>query len=114
MKKILDGKEVEMTEFEIQQLQQSRIKTWSKEEHIAEINFLHEEVFNKKLTDAEYVGRWELNAVLSDPDNEYYQEAKDIIAYWWDCWDVIKSYGETVTEQNMIDPQTFVNNLEVV
>lgn len=32
--------------------------------------------------------------------------------YWWDGWDAIEAYGETVTEQNMIDPIQFVNNLE--
>ncbi len=111
MIKILDGKEVEMTELEIQQLEQSRITAWSKEAHLAEINALHEAEFNKRLTDADYVGRWELNAVLADPTNEYYNEAKTIIAYWWDGWEAIKVYGETINENNFIEPIQFVNGL---
>lgn len=84
---------------------------WSKEAHIAEINTLHEEVFNKKLTDAEYVGRWEVAAAANDESNPYNSEAKAIMAYWWNGWDEIKSYAEIVDENNMIEPIDFVNGL---
>jgi hypothetical protein len=86
-------------------------KAWSKEAHIAEINALHEEEFKRRLLAAEYVGEWELSAVLADSENEYYDEAVLIINYWWNGWDAIKAYSETVTEENFIDPQTFVDNL---
>jgi hypothetical protein len=84
---------------------------WSKESHLAEINALHEEEFKRRLLAAEYVGEWELNAVLADSENEYFDEAILIINYWWNGWDAIKEYSETVTEENFIDPQTFVDNL---
>lgn len=84
--------------------------TWSKEAHLQEINDLHEAEFNKRLTDADYVGCWELNAVLADPANEYYQEAKSIIAYWWDGWDAIKAYAETVTEETALTPEQWLEN----
>jgi hypothetical protein len=86
-------------------------KVWSKEAHLAEINALHEDEFKRRLTNAEYVGEWELNAVLADSENEYFDEAVLIINYWWNGWDAIKAYSETVTEENFIDPQTFVDNL---
>ena len=86
-------------------------KVWSKEAHLAEINALHEEEFKRRLFNADYVGEWELSAVLADSENEYYDEAILIINYWWNGWDAIKAYSETVTEENFIDPQTFVDNL---
>lgn len=84
---------------------------WSKEQHLAEINALHEEEFKRRLFNADYVGEWELSAVLADSENEYFDEAVLIINYWWNGWDAIKAYSETVTEENFIDPQTFVDNL---
>jgi hypothetical protein len=84
---------------------------WSKEAHLAEINALHEEEFKRRLLAAEYVGEWELNAVLADSENEYFDEAVLIINYWWNGWDAIKAYSETVTEENFIDPIQFVNDL---
>jgi hypothetical protein len=112
MKKILDGKEVEMTAQEIQEFELSRTQSWNKEAHLAEINTLHEAEFKRRLSDANYVAEWELNAVLSDSENEYFDEAILIINYWWNGWDAIKAYSETVTEENFIDPIQFVNNLE--
>lgn len=88
-----------------------KANAWSKESHLAEINALHEEEFKRRLLAAEYVGEWELNAVLADSENEYFDEAVLIINYWWNGWDAIKAYSETVTEENFIDPQTFVDNL---
>lgn len=90
---------------------QAQATAWNKEAHLAEINALHEEEFKRRLFDAEYVGEWELSAVLADSENEYFDEAILIINYWWNGWDAIKAYSETVTEENFIDPQTFVDNL---
>jgi hypothetical protein len=87
------------------------LNQWNKEAHIAEINALHEEEFKRRLFNADYVAEWELNAVLADSENEYFDEAVLIINYWWNGWDAIKAYSETVTEENFIDPQTFVDNL---
>jgi len=87
------------------------LNTWSKENHLTEINALHEAEFKRRLTDAEYVSEWELNAVLIDSENEYYNEAMLIINYWWNGWDAIKAYSETVDENNFIEPLDFVNGL---
>ena len=90
---------------------QAQANAWNKEAHIAEINALHEEEFKRRLLAAEYVGEWELSAVLADSENEYFDEAVLIINYWWNGWDAIKAYSETVTEETAQDPQTFVDNL---
>jgi hypothetical protein len=84
---------------------------WSKEAHLAEINALHEEEFKRRLFDAEYVGEWELSAVLADSENEYFDEAVLIINYWWNGWDAIKAYSETVTEETAQDPIVFVSSI---
>lgn len=87
------------------------LNQWNKEAHIAEINTLHEAEFKRRLFNADYVAEWELNAVLADSENEYFDEAVLIINYWWNGWDAIKAYSETVTEENFIDPIQFVNDL---
>jgi hypothetical protein len=87
------------------------LSQWNKEAHIAEINALHEEEFKRRLFNADYVGEWELNAVLADSENEYFDEAVLIINYWLNGWDSIKAYRETVTEENFIYPKSFVDNL---
>ena len=87
------------------------LQVWNKEAHLAEINALHEEEFKRRLFNADYVAEWELNAVLADSENEYFDEAVLIINYWWNGWDAIKAYSETVTEENFIDPIQFVNDL---
>jgi hypothetical protein len=90
---------------------QAQATAWNKEAHLAEINTLHEAEFKRRLLSAEYVGEWELSAVLADSENEYFDEAILIINYWWNGWDAIKAYSETVTEETAQDPQTFVDNL---
>jgi hypothetical protein len=84
---------------------------WNKEAHLAEINALHEEEFKRRLFNADYVGEWELNAVLADSENEYFDEAVLIINYWWNGWDAIKAYSETVTEETAQDPIVFVSSI---
>ena len=101
----------EVTQEELDAYLASLPTVWSKEAHLAEINALHEAEFERRLTDADYVAEWELNAVLADSENEYFDEAILIINYWWNGWDAIKAYSETVTEETAQDPQTFVDNL---
>lgn len=86
-------------------------KVWSKEAYLAEINALHEAEYKRRLEAANYVNGWEVVACASDPLNEYNAEAKTLLAYWFDGWNAIETYGQTVTEQNAQDPQTFVNGL---
>ena len=100
-----------VSQYELDAYLASLQKVWSKEQHLAEINALHEAEFKRRLNDSEYVGEWELNAVLTDSENEYYNEAVLIINYWWNGWYAIKAYSETVTENNFIEPLDFVNDL---
>jgi hypothetical protein len=88
-----------------------KANAWNKEAHIAEINALHDEEFKRRLFNADYVGEWELSAVLADSENEYYDEAVLIINYWWNGWDAIKAYSETVTEETAQDPIVFVSSI---
>lgn len=87
-------------------------KVWSKEQHLVEINALHEAEFERRWLAAGYKTEEELSRAIGNPKNKFHAEAMLIDDYWWDGWDAIEAYGETVTEQNMIDPIQFVNNLE--
>lgn len=111
MKKLLNGIEVEMTELEIHQLEQSRIVAWSKEAHIAEINALHEAEFKRIWLAAGYKTEEELSRAIGNPKNKFHAEAMLIDDYWWGGWDAIEAYSETVTENNFIEPLDFVNAL---
>ena len=104
------GQQVEITNEEWAVIQ-AQATAWNKEAHIAEINALHEEEFKRRLLAAEYVGEWELSAVLDDSENEYFDEAILIINYWWNGWDAIKAYSETVTEETAQDPIVFVSSI---
>jgi hypothetical protein len=86
-------------------------KVWNKEAHLQEINELHEAEFKSRLSEADYVGEWELNAVLADSENEYFDEAVLIINYWFDGWKAIETYAETVTEETAQDPIVFVSSI---
>jgi hypothetical protein len=105
----------ERIEFETQSEYNAYInslpKVWSKEAHLAEINAIHEAEYKRRLEAANYVNGWEVVACASDPTNEYYEEAKGLLAYWFDGWNAIETYGAAVTEQTAQDPQTFVNGL---
>lgn len=105
-----NGNRKEITDEEYQLLVNAA-NAWSKEAHLAEINALHEAEFDRRWLAADYVGRWEVAASANDESNPYNSEAKAIMAYWWNGWDEIKAYGETVTEQNMVKPVDFVNGL---
>jgi len=88
------------------------LQVWSKEQHLAEINALHEAEFERRWLAAGYKTEEELSRAIGNPKNKFHAEAMLIDDYWWDGGDAIEAYGETVTEENFIDPQTFVDNLE--
>ena len=111
MIRILDGKEVKMTELEIQQLEQSRTSARSKDTHLAEINALHEAEYKRRLEAANYVNGWEVVACAADPLNEYNAEAKTLLAYWFDGWSAIETYAANLTEQPTETPEEFVATL---
>jgi hypothetical protein len=110
MKFLKDGELVEITQEEFDVLKAEAVK-WSKEAHIAEINALHEAEYKRRLEAANYVNGWEVVACASDENNEYNVEAKILLAYWFDGWNAIETYTETVTENNFIEPIQFVNGL---
>lgn len=105
------GQQVEITNEEWAVIQ-AQATAWSKESHLAEINALHEAEFERRWLAAGYKTEEELSRAIGNPKNKFHAEAMLIDDYWWDGWDAIEAYGETVTEQNMIDPIQFVNNLE--
>lgn len=104
-----NGNRKEITEQEYQLLVIAA-EAWSKDNHLAEINALHEAEFERRWIAAGYKTEQELSRALR-PTNKFYEEAKAIDDYWWDGWDAIETYGLTVTEQTAQDPQTFVNGL---
>ena len=80
MKKLLNGIEVEMTELEIQQLEKSRITTWSKEAHLAEIKNLVQQHLDNLAISKDYDG------IIDVPtehhiNSVWYEEAKEILKY---------------------------------
>jgi len=105
-----NGNRTEITGQEYQVLIDAA-NAWNKQAHLAEINALHEAEYKRRLEAANYVNGWEVVACTSDENNEYNEEAKGLLAYWFDGWNAIETYGAIVTEQTAQDPQTFVNGL---
>ena len=88
------------------------LQVWSKEAHLAEINALHKAEFQRRYIALDYEDGWDIVLYSQRPELGYQEEANQLLEYWTNGWDIIKTYSETVTEQNMIDPIQFVNNLE--
>ena len=105
-----NGNRKEITDEEYQLIIDAA-NAWSKEAHLAEINALHEAEYKRRLEAANYVNGWEVVACASDENNEYNAEAKGLLAYWFDGWNAIETYAQTVTENNFIEPLEFVNGL---
>jgi hypothetical protein len=105
-----NGNRKEITDEEYQLLI-DRANAWNKEAHIAEINALHEAEYKRRLEAANYVNGWEVVACASDPLIEYNEEAKGLLAYWFDGWKAIETYAETVTEETAQDPIVFVSSI---
>ena len=108
MVKLINGDSVtEISDFEAYAF----LNTWSKERHIAEINQLHDELFNSILAQHNYTSFAELSIWTQEPTNEYYTEANAIKEWYRSTWMSIKAYSETVTEPTAVEPQAFIDNL---
>lgn len=86
-------------------------KVWSKEQHLAEINAMHSQEFDRRWRELEYEGRWEVSDASRDESLEHHEEAKELMKYWNYGWFAIKTYRETVTEQNAQDPIVFISSI---
>jgi len=108
MVKLINGDSVtEISDFEAYAF----LNTWSKERHIAEINQLHDELFNSILAQHNYTSFAELSIWAQEPTNEYYSEANAIKEWYRSTWMEINEYSEIVTEATAAEPQVFINNL---
>ena len=90
---------------------QVQVSSWSKEAHLAEINALHEAEFERRWMAAGYKTEEELSRAIGNPKNKFHAEAMLIDDYWWDGWDAIVAYADTLTEQPTETPEEFFNQL---
>lgn len=111
MKKLLNGKEVDLTTDEQHELMQYDNQQFNKYAHLANINQLHDELFNSILTQHNYTSFAELSIWAQEPNNEYYTEANAIKNWYQSTWLLIRDYSNVVTEKTKIDPQEFTDNL---
>ncbi len=84
---------------------------WSKSALIAEINQLHDELFNSILSDNGYIDMAELGLWSQQTDSLFRNEAIAIKAWYINTYEIICNYEETVTEQTAIEPTDFINSL---
>lgn len=111
MKKLLNGQEVDLTTDEQHELMQYDNEQFNKFAHLANINQLHDELFNSILSEYGYASCAELSIWAQEPNNEYYKEANAIKEWYCSTWMSIKAYSETVTEVTAVEPQAFIDNL---
>ena len=108
MKRILNGKEVDMTNEEIAALEQSRKIVWDKDAYEQELNAAHDRWFEAIYLPLEYKSAEEITLWVNNP--KYSTEASSLIALYWQSWDMLKSHIETVTEANA-DVEAFIQSL---
>ena len=110
MKFLKDGGLVEITQDELDALKAEAVK-WNKESHLAEINILHKEEFERRYKAHDYDAEWDVVLYAEKPELGYQEEANALLDYWTNGWDAIKAYGETVTEANAKTPEEFLATL---
>lgn len=109
MIKILDGKEIEMTELEVQQLEQSRTSVWSKEAHIAEIKILIQNYLDNLAISKDYDGIVDVPTEYHI-DSVWYEEAKELLKYSSNLWWKLEQYKENLTEQTDLTAKQWLQN----
>ena len=100
-------------ELEMETYMSSNYNSWSKELHIARINQLHDNEFERLLSSLNYVSMSELSLWAQSADSEYYNEANALLAWYTSTYRALELYAETVTEQSAIAPEAFIDTLPV-
>lgn len=103
----------EVSDEEATQILATINNQWTKDAHIVAINSLHDLLFEKTLTDCNYLSMSELALWAQSIDGEYYDEANALLAWYTSTYLTIEVYAESVTEQTAIAPEVFIGNLPV-
>lgn len=96
MKRILNGKEVDMTNEEIAALEQSRKIVWDKEAYESELNAAHDAWFSAIILPLDYKSVEEIPLWIGD--EEFDAEAAALKSLYRQSWKLLKAHLEEVTE----------------
>ena len=88
MKKIVDGKEVEMTEEEIQSLEQSRIVQWNEASFLSDLSLAFDAKFEEYWKAKRYFDLNDLNSHAANQNSKYHEEALMLIEWSHEQWEL--------------------------
>lgn len=88
--------------------------TWDKNNYIANINNLHENLFKSILEQYNYLSMAELLLWSKINDSEHYREANAIINWYVNSYNIIQEYCKDVTEESALPIQDFIKNLPLL
>lgn len=100
-------------EQEMEAYMSSTYNNWSKELHIARINQLHDNEFERLLSSRNYLSMSELSLWAQSADSEYYDEANALLSWYTSTYLLMEQYFSSVTEESALTPEAFINTLPV-
>ena len=108
MKRLLNGQEVEMTEEEIQALEQSRIVQWNEASFLSDLSLAFDAKFEEYWKAKRYFDLNDLNSHAANHNSVYHAEALSLIQWSHDEWEAAIA---DIDEQSNI--QEIINSLQV-
>ncbi len=88
MKKIVDGKEVEMNEEEIQALEQSRFQQWDRKFSLSMLSLHFDEKFKTYWSEKGYENLTDLISHEANPNSIYHAEALSLVQWSHEQWEI--------------------------
>jgi hypothetical protein len=88
MKRLLNGQEIEMTEEEIQALEQSRLQAWDLNNFIKELSLAFDIKFETYWKEKGYENLTDLVSHEANPNSPHYTEALSLIQWAHEQWEV--------------------------
>jgi hypothetical protein len=108
MNRILNGEEIEMTDEEIQALEQSRAQMWDLDNFTTQLSSAFDAKFETYWKAKEYSDLHDLNSHVANPNSPHHTEALALIQWSHEQWELAVA---NIDEQSNI--QEIINSLQV-
>jgi len=116
MKRILNGKEVDMTNEEIAALEESRKIVWDKEAYCDEVRAAHSEWYNNLIArkpDFDYDDKGDVEFYTHHEREDWRTQAISLRKLWFDTTDMLYAHYDEVTEETA-NVEAFIQSLPTI
>ncbi len=113
MKRILNGKEVDMTNEEIAALEESRKRAWDKQAYCEEVWRAHSEWYRiliSRKPDFDYESKGEVEFYTNHKDDAVRNQAISLRDLWFTSVDLLYAHCDEVTEETA-NVEAFIQSL---